>query len=246
MQLRPFFSRRSSSDCPGRSLVLPAILALNVSLCANGQANSIKKPVQTNAVATTAAQNLPTPKVTPKQLQGLRLLEVAQAEAAGLPPDMRAFVLWQVSNAYQNSNPAKADTLLKDAFRATESIDPSAFIADGCWEQVCRIQKWLQESILLDMLSNSHGVGQFGQVERLAIRADPNARAAVISRLIYIYAEKKAFDRARQLLDQVADGEGYPYEAAVELMLRLSEQQAADRQAIFAQESATFGSTAAG
>src|SRR6185503_20228942 len=39
------------------------------------------------------------PKLTPEQERGLRLLKAAEAEAAGLQPDMHAFVLWRASSA---------------------------------------------------------------------------------------------------------------------------------------------------
>jgi hypothetical protein len=44
-------------------------------------------------------------KLTPQQRRALRLLQSAQAEAAALQPDMRAYVLVQVADGYQNSSP---------------------------------------------------------------------------------------------------------------------------------------------
>jgi hypothetical protein len=65
-------------------------------------------------------------KLTPEQKRGLRLLQSAQAEAARLQPDMRAYVLMQVANGYQQVDPSKADALLKEAFTASLSIEDMA------------------------------------------------------------------------------------------------------------------------
>ena len=45
-----------------------------------------------------AKKKPPKPKLTLQQEQGLRLLQSAEAEAAGLEPPMRTYVLWQVSH----------------------------------------------------------------------------------------------------------------------------------------------------
>ena len=52
-------------------------------------------------------------KRTPQQERGLRLLESAQAEAAALQPDMRAFVLRQVASGYEKVDASKVDALLQ-------------------------------------------------------------------------------------------------------------------------------------
>src|SRR5437899_2596575 len=89
------------------------------------------------------------PKLTPPQKLGLRLLNSAQFEAAGLQPDMRAFVLWQASHGYTKIDPAKADALLKDAFRVTLSVESSQAESRNCSEvEFCRVKYWLQKQIL--------------------------------------------------------------------------------------------------
>jgi hypothetical protein len=62
-------------------------------------------------------------KLTPQQKRALRLLQSAQAEAAALQPDMRAYVLMQVADGYQKVDPSKRDGLLKEAFTASLSIE---------------------------------------------------------------------------------------------------------------------------
>jgi hypothetical protein len=45
-----------------------------------------------------------TKTLAPKeQQQGLQLLKTSLAETAGLQPDMRTFVLWQIAHAYDAS-----------------------------------------------------------------------------------------------------------------------------------------------
>src|SRR6058998_3140820 len=62
-------------------------------------------------------------KLTPERQRGLRLLKAAEAEAAGLAPDMRALVLWRASYAYTVLDPKKAESVAKDSFLATEAIE---------------------------------------------------------------------------------------------------------------------------
>src|ERR1700745_3508700 len=65
----------------------------------------------------------PAPKRTPRQLHGLKMLRVAETEAAGLSPDMRAFLLFEIGSAYQQINPAKARLLRWRAFEASTAIE---------------------------------------------------------------------------------------------------------------------------
>ena len=103
-------------------LVPLAVCGLSGPACA--QTPSAKNPANTEKKAAE-------PKLTKQQQRGLRLLQSAQAEAAALQPDMRAYVLMQVADGYQKVDPSKADALLKEAFTASLSIEDMAPSGDG-------------------------------------------------------------------------------------------------------------------
>jgi hypothetical protein len=69
-----------------------------------------------------ASSNGPS-KLTPRQQQGLQLLQAAEAEASGLEPGMRAFLLWRLSQAYATLDPRRAARLVKESFVATTAIE---------------------------------------------------------------------------------------------------------------------------
>src|SRR5579864_1933318 len=65
-------------------------------------------------------------KLTLQQERGLRLLQAAESEAAGLAPDMGAFVLWRVSYAYAKVDLRKSESVAKDAFIESLAIESSS------------------------------------------------------------------------------------------------------------------------
>src|SRR5919204_1434535 len=139
-------------------------------------------------------------KLSPEQQHGLRLLKAAQAEEAGLQPDMRAFVLWQASHAYTRINPAKSDSLLMDAFRATFAIEQSTSELKECFDpEWCDIQFWLQKHILEEMLARSR---QVAPIESLLASAKPQVREELQRDFFQRYIENKEFDKAREQLNQ--------------------------------------------
>ena len=174
------------------------------------------------------------PKLTKQQQRGLRLLQSAQAEAAALQPDMRAYVLMEVANGYQKVDPSKADALLKDAFMASFAIEDIAPASDDRGEQPCPymqgcgIKIGLQEDILMAM-SSLH------DVETLLLRAQPEVQHQVTESLISQYATKKNFERAKELIASLASQGDYPYGSAMQLMGAMPRTATSERVAIFVQ-----------
>src|SRR5258708_48759 len=72
---------------------LVLMLCTALSSAQSGPANNAAPPQK-------GAQVDAAPKLTPEQVRGLRLLKASEAAAAGLEPDMRAYVLWRASSAY--------------------------------------------------------------------------------------------------------------------------------------------------
>jgi hypothetical protein len=108
-------------------------------------------------------------QLTSRQKVGLRLLNVARSEASALQPDMRAFVLWQVSHGYARIDPGTADSILREAFRATFSIDKTEDRCSSALAELCGPKYWLQREILRDLIARSKGTGD---IESLLASAD--------------------------------------------------------------------------
>jgi hypothetical protein len=60
-------------------------------------AQSTPPASQSTPQPSSTKRSAPPPKLTPEQKHGLKILANARVEAAGLSPEMRVFVLWQVS-----------------------------------------------------------------------------------------------------------------------------------------------------
>jgi tetratricopeptide (TPR) repeat protein len=200
-------------------------------------------PAQTSTKSarskTELATKPPHPKLTAQQKLGLRQLEIAQAEAAGSAPEMRAFVLWQASRGVAKIDPPRANALLKDALTATQYIESTEASLKDCGEPVfCGPGHWLREQILRDMIWRSK---QFGRIEQLLANAEPEFRQMLSSALFERYIDEKNFDRARELLNQLAeDRADFPYWEATALIEALPAERAGDRVAIFSQALESF------
>ncbi|HZQ22596.1 MAG TPA: hypothetical protein VFA89_07320 [Terriglobales bacterium] len=79
------------------SLLLGVVIAVPAPLPAQGQ--PLTKPKTQAGAAGKPAR----PKLTPQQERGYQMLESAEAEASGLQPDMRAFLLSSARNAIARS-----------------------------------------------------------------------------------------------------------------------------------------------
>jgi hypothetical protein len=182
--------------------------------------------------ATTPKKPVPVVKLTPEQEHGIRLLQSAEAEAAGLEPDMRAFVLSRVANAYRRIDPKKADKAAFDAFTATLAI-PDPADGDFCVQvgSAGDIKSWIQQQVLYEMVHKD----KTGQVEALLPRATAPVRDQITSELVRYYESKNDLPRAEALLSQVADSDTYPFGPAADLVTALGPEQSGERMAVFNQ-----------
>lgn len=178
------------------------------------------------------------PKLTPEQLHGLRLLKASEGEAAGLQPEMRAFVLWQVSNGYKKLQPEKSKAVLLEALKVTESVEDSP--PEDCKWEACRMKSYLQSHLLAELLRQDEVSGHYDDIEQMLPRLEAKEKEHMTARLVMEYAEKDQFAKARALLDRLGDGAEYPYWAAEELMVH--DPHAEDRLALFDQAVSHFRS----
>lgn len=203
------------------------------------QSKSPTTPVpQAQSLPSKPAKKKPSkPKHTLQQEQGLRLLQSAEAEAAGLEPPMRTYVLWQVSHGYRKIEPAKADAVLQRAFVASRGIEDHADSEDCRMEQVCHVQVWLQGEILGEMMGVGSNKANPERIEKLLPQANPELKKGMLERLASEYVRKKNFDRARQLMEEM-DVDRYSCSLAGDLMAALPGRD--ERLAVFSQAFANF------
>ena len=172
------------------------------------------------------------PKLTPEQQRGLRLLQAAEAESSGLQPKMRAFVLWRASYAYTKINPKHGEKLSRDAFVATDAIE-DAPENDSCASPGSSgdIKSWIQRSVLYDMVHKD----QLPEVEKLLPNATATVRNQITAELVRHYQSKKDLTHAEALLATLADSDRYPFIIAADLLTAWGTEHSADRINIFNQ-----------
>jgi len=115
------------------------------------------------------------------------MLRVAETEAAGLSPDMRALLLFEIGSAYQQINPAKARLLRWRAFEASTAIEDDDNGGDSS-----ESNKSLIHQELLDAMLASSPV----ELEKAIPRAIPELRNSYTAQLARWYAKTKQYDRA--------------------------------------------------
>ncbi len=211
------------------------VTAVLTPTCCAGQSTQAAK----GGTPDTAAQAKQTSaqKLTPQQEQGLRLLKAAEAEAAGLGADMRAFVLWRASYAYATVDPKKAESVSKESFTASEAIDvPSDRDQCGPIGGAGDIKSWIQERVLSEMVRKE----KIAEVEELLPQATEPVRNHITRDLVKHYVERKDLGRAEALLAQLADSDEYPFDAAETLLVAMGPDQSAGRMRVFGQALSNF------
>ncbi|HTM35681.1 MAG TPA: hypothetical protein VL156_02935 [Terriglobales bacterium] len=181
---------------------------------------------------TARAESKQQAKLTPEQERGLRLLKAAESGAAGLEPDMRAFVLWRVGHAYTKVDAKKAFSVAKDSFIASEAIDdPTDTNQCGPTGSAGDIKSWVQERVLAEMVRTE----RISEAEELLPSATTHVQTQIITQLVQYYIGKKDFNHALTFLSQLADASEYPFGAAADLLSSLGPERSGDRMTIFNQ-----------
>ena len=174
-------------------------------------------------------------KLTAEQRHGIDLLRAAIAEAAGLEPEMRSFVIWHAAQGIRSFDRSKSSSLLRNAFLASQSVEEKQTDSDDCgMDEVCHVRRFLQSSILREIALQSPP-----EAERLVPLAEPEVQQLIVSLLIDQYTGKKDFEHAKTLLATASGFERYPYSEATSLMLALP-ASSPDRFSIFMQAFNSF------
>ncbi|HKF22890.1 MAG TPA: hypothetical protein VKE93_15065 [Candidatus Angelobacter sp.] len=166
------------------------------------------------------------PKLTEDQKLALQLLETSEAASRGFEAPMRSFSLMNVAQSMATTDQARARTLLNDAFRATLEIHDDD-------DTKARIQ----EEIFRTLLPLSQE-----DVEELLPQAEMRVRKPITDIIVARYAEKKQFDKALDLINQINAVDEFPYGSAAKVMEAMPPEMTAEKQSLFSQAVASFKS----
>ena len=137
---------------------------------------------------------------------------------------MRSYSLLQIAGAFTGSSPEKARSLLQDSFSASLAIQDDE-----------DMKREMQIDIFRVMLP----ISQSDVEERLA-QAEEDARKMASGAIIRRYTDKKQFDRAIDLVQQITSLGEFPYGPAASLLEALPPEMNADKQAMLASAVASY------
>jgi hypothetical protein len=164
------------------------------------------------------ASTNPKKQLSPDQKFWCSQIASASGQAKALEPAMQSFLLTLIANSLKECDPSRVQTTLISSFTATLGIP------DGD----ASTRSKLQSSALRALVRINEE-----KVVPLLPQADPYVRAGLLSLMIWHAAEARKFNKAMSLLAQTSPGEGFPYDAATELMLDLPPELEADKQGVF-------------
>ncbi|PYX92311.1 MAG: hypothetical protein DMG67_07260 [Acidobacteria bacterium] len=170
-----------------------------------------------------SAGSKPTPKpLTEDQQLGRQILESSEAMARGLEPPMRSYSLLQIAQAYVSTDKAKAARLLRDAFTAAVAIPDDKDVKDT--------KSRLEQPILQALLPLSQS-----DVEERLLQADPGVRKGMSDAIVHLYADKKQFAPALELVNRMTAEDEFPYGSGASLIQAMPAEMDGEKQSLFAQ-----------
>jgi tetratricopeptide (TPR) repeat protein len=201
-----------------RILVVPVVCLFSCLAIAQSQTKAPLKPVKATSAA--AEARVPAkPKLTDDQKLALNILESSEAASRGLEAPMRSYALLQIASSFPTPDEKRSRALLHDAFTASLQIqDDDA------------TKSRLQEDILRAMLPLS-----LEDVQELLPQAELKVRKQISENIIGLYTDKKEFEKAIDLVDQVTAWDEFPYRSGGKLMDTLPADMMAEKQGLFLQ-----------
>lgn len=201
-----------------RVLAVSAISVIPSVLVAQSQPNAPLKAA--NAAPAAAKNHLPAkPKLTDEQKVALNILEASEAASRGLEAPMRSYSLLQISSSFPTPDEKRSRALLRDAFTASLQIQD---------DDATKIR--LQEDIFRALLPLS-----LDDVQELLPQAELKVRKETSENIIGVYTDKKEFEKAVDLVNQVTAWDEFPYRSAGRLMDTLPADMIAEKQGLFMQ-----------
>jgi len=187
--------------CPFLSAQQPAQQEQHIQQVAEGKATG--KPIDAKAE----------PKVSKKDKElALQMLEVSDAQARGFEAPMCSYSLLQIAQIYATLDPEKARGVLADAFTASVGVQDDDSTKTRLQEEIFRT--WLPLS-------------QADVEERLS-QAELSVRRQTAESIVRRYAEKKQFEPAIELINQVTGWDEFPYGSATHLMLAMPAEMSSE------------------
>src|SRR5258708_11004167 len=156
-------------------------------------------------------------EIKPERKEWCSQLKQAAVRARGLDPGMRSYTLLLARRGLQKCAPQRVRATLIDAFMASVALSDADAAKTGLQSDALRKLLRLDEST----------------VEQLMPQADPEARAEIQGAMVERAVDRRDFDRALSLLNQIPSDQDYPYAAATQLILRLPAGHQAEKRAIF-------------
>ncbi len=202
--------------------ILAALCLVSISMFAQeAQQTQIQRNMQqTEPQKPVAAKKKTSVEQAQQEERGRRMLELAEAQAAGLQGGMRAYAFWQLARTYQRSDKAKALELLEGAMTATRDME------DG--NQRNRTRTTLQQQVLQDMvpLAPQHAEELLGLVEA-------DSREPVLNALLGYYEKNNDLDHGMELVYRIGQEKEIPYQAAGRIMAALPPERSGDLLQLF-------------
>lgn len=160
------------------------------------------------------------PKVSKKDKElALQMLEASDAQARGFEAPMRSYSLLQIAQIYATIDPEKARSVLADAFTASVGIQDDDSTKTRLQEEIFRT--WLP-------------ISQADVEERLS-QAELSVRKQTAEGIVRRYAEKKQFEPAIELINQVTGWDEFPYGSGTQLMLAMPAEMSSEKLSLFTQ-----------
>ena len=211
------------------AIVVLALLAIPVF----SQSKSSPKDSSKAGLASTPLKNAKRP---PREAQAIDLLTQAQAEASELDSPMRAWVLWQIGQAYQPIDKTKALDLFHTALIAAHAAIQSG--SAGKPPASDRLKMGAHPSLPPGLLLERDIARSIVQLEpkradETVQQIDPAIRTAILISLLATQQKEKQFDRAMQTLNRISAEDEVPYEHAIRLMANLKPEQSGELTQLF-------------
>ncbi|HEX7289186.1 MAG TPA: hypothetical protein VF532_23580 [Candidatus Angelobacter sp.] len=185
-------------------------------LAAQEQPKAKAKPARVTVAAAKPTEPAK-PKLTEEQRQALNLLEVSEAAARGAEPPMRSYSLLQIASSFPTPDEKRSRALLRDAFTASLEIHDDD-------ETRAKLQEYIFVALLPFSLED---------VQELLPQSEARVRMQTSESIISLYADKKQFDKAIELVHQVTGWDEFPYNGAGKLMDAMPADMIAEKQSLF-------------
>lgn len=198
------------------AVVCASIVAVSQTLkpAPQSQSSSAKSVTE---VSKSTAKKKTSPNLSPSEKQAFDLLESVHGQLGNFSAETQAYLLQEMAGAYASKNRPKQIALLKQALHAAGDIAETG-------------SRYSEESQIITSLEEVDPKG----LVSLENDASPRVRQQVREFLLKQDIEQGRMDVAVQRLCQWDTSLGYPYGQASVAIKKLSAEQSAERQAVFA------------